>query len=107
MAPAEFIPVAEQTGLILPIGRWAINEAVSQLKRWRDAMPALRPLSMSVNLSGRQLADPRLVEEIATALETNGVPPQAGRECTFDFKALYADDPRASGGVPKLETTRT
>ena len=33
----------------------------------------------------------------------NGIPPQAGRDCTYDFKALYADDPRASGGVPKLD----
>jgi diguanylate cyclase (GGDEF)-like protein/PAS domain S-box-containing protein len=79
VAPSEFIPVAEQTGLILPIGRWAIHEAVAQLKRWRDASPELPPLSMSVNLSGRQLADPRLLEEIAAALERNEVPPEALR----------------------------
>jgi diguanylate cyclase (GGDEF)-like protein/PAS domain S-box-containing protein len=79
VAPSEFIPVAEQTGLILPIGRWAIHEAVAQLKRWRDASPELPPLSMSVNLSGRQLADPRLLEEIAAALEKNAVPPEALR----------------------------
>jgi len=79
VAPSEFIPVAEQTGLILPIGRWAIHEAVAQLKRWRDAEPNLPPLSMSVNLSGRQLADPRLLEEIAAALERNGVPPESLR----------------------------
>jgi len=79
VAPSEFIPVAEQTGLILPIGRWAIHEAVAQLKRWRDASPELPPLSMSVNLSGRQLADPRLLEEIAAALERNEVPAEALR----------------------------
>ena len=37
-------------------------------------------------------------------MAANGIPPQAGRECTFDFKALYAEDPRASGGVPRLAT---
>ena len=79
VAPAEFIPVAEQTGLILPIGRWAIQEAVAQLRRWRDAVPDLPPLSMSVNLSGRQLADPRLLEEIAAALEFNQIPAESLR----------------------------
>ncbi len=74
VAPSEFIPVAEQTGLILPIGRWAIHEAVAQLARWRAAQPGLSTLSMSVNLSGRQLADPRLLEEIAAALERNAIP---------------------------------
>jgi diguanylate cyclase (GGDEF)-like protein/PAS domain S-box-containing protein len=75
VAPAEFIPVAEQTGLILPIGRWAIHEAVRQLAKWREALGDLPPVSMSVNLSGRQLADPRLQEEIDSALRTNNMGP--------------------------------
>lgn len=70
VSPAEFIPVAEQTGLIVPIGRWAIREAMRQLGRWQT--PA-RPLSMSVNLSGRQIADPRLLEEIETAIANHRV----------------------------------
>ncbi len=73
--PSEFIPVAEQTGLILPIGRWAIAEAVRQLKRWNEALPEHQPLTMSVNLSGRQLADPRLLEEIEIALANSDLPP--------------------------------
>ncbi len=79
VAPSEFIPVAEQTGLILPIGRWAIHEAVRQLHRWGEALPDLPPLSMSVNLSGRQLADPRLLEEIESALRNNEVSPSSLR----------------------------
>lgn len=70
VSPSEFIPVAEQTGLIVPIGRWAIREATRQLGRWQSAT---RVLSMSVNLSGRQIADPRLLEEIETAMTEHGI----------------------------------
>ena len=73
VSPGEFIPVAEQTGLIVQIGRWAIREALRQLGRWQESLPALGPLSMSVNLSGRQIADPRLLEEIESALRENNV----------------------------------
>jgi diguanylate cyclase (GGDEF)-like protein len=66
--PAEFIPVAEQTGLIVPIGRWAIREAVRQLARWQQIMPH-NPLTISVNLSGRQISDPRLIEDIEMSVE--------------------------------------
>ncbi len=68
VSPSEFIPVAEQTGLIIPIGRWAIRESLRQLGRWQESLPTLGPLTMSVNLSGRQIADPRLLEEIESAL---------------------------------------
>lgn len=70
VSPSEFIPVAEQTGLIVPIGRWAIREATRQLGRWQTAT---RSLSMSVNLSGRQIADPRLLEEIESAMAGHGI----------------------------------
>lgn len=61
--PGEFIPLAEQTGLIVPLGRWVIREAVAQLVRWQQAFPNAG-LTMAVNLSGRQVADPRLLEDI-------------------------------------------
>ncbi len=73
VSPGEFIPVAEQTGLIVPIGRWAIREALQQLGRWQTSLPSSRPLSMSVNLSGRQIADPRLLEEIRSSLRDNQI----------------------------------
>ena len=75
VSPGEFIPVAEQTGLIVQIGRWAIREALRQLGRWQESLPSLGPLSMSVNLSGRQIADPRLLEEIETALADHEIVP--------------------------------
>ncbi len=84
VSPAEFIPVAEQTGLIIPIGRWAIHTALEQLGRWQatlrmDGRNAGRPLSMSVNLSGRQIADPRLLEEIRLAMTDNAIAPDTFR----------------------------
>lgn len=76
VSPGEFIPVAEQTGLIIPIGRWAIRTALEQLGRWQSSLPSSnggRPLSMSVNLSGRQIADPRLLDEIRNAMADNDI----------------------------------
>jgi diguanylate cyclase (GGDEF)-like protein/PAS domain S-box-containing protein len=82
VSPAEFIPVAEQTGLIIPIGRWAIRTALEQLGRWQASLPTRnggRPLSMSVNLSGRQIADPRLLDEIRSAMGDNAIAPDTFR----------------------------
>ena len=82
VSPAEFIPVAEQTGLIIPIGRWAIRTALERLGHWQQSLPNSnggRPLSMSVNLSGRQIADPRLLEEIRGAMTDNAIAPDTFR----------------------------
>lgn len=72
--PSEFIPLAEQTGLIVPLGRWVIREAVEQLVRWQALFPKAA-LTMAVNLSGRQVADPRLLEEIQNTVSVNGLSP--------------------------------
>jgi diguanylate cyclase (GGDEF)-like protein len=75
VAPAEFIPVAEETGLIRPIGRWVLHEACGQLARWRSEMPQVAGLSMSVNVSARQLQDAGLVEDVESALRETGLNP--------------------------------
>ncbi len=75
VSPAGFVPLAEDTGLIVPLGRWVLDEACRQLTRW-GADPALAPVYMSVNLSGRQLAAPGLAEEIDAALRRTGVAPE-------------------------------
>jgi diguanylate cyclase (GGDEF)-like protein/PAS domain S-box-containing protein len=78
--PAEFIPIAEETGLVVPLGRWVIGEACRQLAAWtaagRLAGPRLERLSMWVNLSARQLQEPEFVQTIADALIANGVRPE-------------------------------
>jgi diguanylate cyclase (GGDEF)-like protein len=66
LAPSEFIPAAEVTGLIVPIGRWVLNEACRQLAAWRAQG---RELSMAVNISGRQLDGDELIEDVGTALQ--------------------------------------
>ena len=75
VGPAQFIPVAEETGLIHPIGRWVLQEACRQLTRWRADIPEAAELSMSVNVSARQLQDPNLVAEVTSALQLARVDP--------------------------------
>ncbi|HEU4630350.1 MAG TPA: EAL domain-containing protein [Gemmatimonadaceae bacterium] len=78
VSPATFIPVAEATGLIVPLGRWVLRQACAQLAEWqRAAGTGAPPISMGINLSGRQLQDPRLLEDVAAALDESGVPPES------------------------------
>src|SRR6266496_555996 len=71
--PAQFIPLAEETGLIVPIGKWVLNTACAQNVAWlREGLP---PLHMAVNLSARQFTDEDLVKDIAAALESTGLRP--------------------------------
>jgi diguanylate cyclase (GGDEF)-like protein/PAS domain S-box-containing protein len=70
--PAEFIPLAEETGLIVPIGRWVLEEAAHEAARWWALRPDDPPMVLAVNLSARQLAHPGLVTEVATAIDAAG-----------------------------------
>jgi diguanylate cyclase (GGDEF)-like protein/PAS domain S-box-containing protein len=72
--PAEFIAVAEETGLIIPLGRWVLDAACAQAVRWSVERPGL-PLSMNVNVSGRQVAEPGFVANVASALDASGLAP--------------------------------
>jgi diguanylate cyclase (GGDEF)-like protein len=71
--PLSFIPLAEETGLIVPIGRWVLATACREARRWLDELPG-SPLVMSVNLSARQVASPALVAEIREVLAETGLP---------------------------------
>jgi len=71
--PADFIPLAEDTGLIVPLGLWILKRACQQLCQWQWQSPANRSLFMSVNLSGKQVAVPSLVSDIQEILEETHV----------------------------------
>lgn len=73
VSPINFIPVAEETGLIIPIGEWVIRTACIQAKAWQDA--CLPPLRMAVNLSPRQVTDPDLPRRVKQILQETGLQP--------------------------------
>lgn len=75
ISPLEFIPVAEETGMIVPIGRWVLREACRQARAWQSQWPDAQPLTVSVNLSTRQLLHPDLLADVAAALADSGLPP--------------------------------
>jgi diguanylate cyclase (GGDEF)-like protein len=73
--PDQFIPVAEETGLIVPLGEWVLGQACRQTQTWRREHPQLSHLGVSVNLSGRQIAQSDLVTVVANVLTDTGLPP--------------------------------
>ncbi len=73
--PLDFIPLAEETGLIRPIGRWVLETACRQARSWQRALPRAAPFRLSVNLSARQFAEPELVGQVAAILAETGLEP--------------------------------
>ena len=73
--PSEFIPLAERTGQILDIGRWVLEEACGQAATWQSVHPMADPLRVSVNLSGWQLQQPHIVEEVAEVIRRTRLEP--------------------------------
>jgi diguanylate cyclase (GGDEF)-like protein/PAS domain S-box-containing protein len=74
ISPNEFIPIAETTGLIVPLGLWVLEEACRQVVAWRVNIATEPPLILSVNLSPRQFQQPSIVADVARALEQSGFP---------------------------------
>ncbi|MGH9030253.1 MAG: putative bifunctional diguanylate cyclase/phosphodiesterase, partial [Acidimicrobiales bacterium] len=72
VSPAEFIPIAEETGLIVEIGRWVLETACSDCRAWQEAG---HEIGVSINLSGRQLTEPSLVGDVGRVLGHTGLPP--------------------------------
>jgi len=70
--PADFISIAEQTGLIVPLGMWVFEQAARQMVRWQQLFPRTPSLAMSVNLSCRQFLDPNLISDIRRVLSETG-----------------------------------
>ncbi|MBW4417645.1 MAG: EAL domain-containing protein [Myxacorys californica WJT36-NPBG1] len=72
IAPSEFIPIAEETGLIIPLGWWVMREACRQMREWQIQFPMNPPLTISVNVSSRQFAQPDLVDQVQQILQETG-----------------------------------
>jgi diguanylate cyclase (GGDEF)-like protein/PAS domain S-box-containing protein len=89
--PAQFIPLAEETGLIVPIGRWVLEQACRQARVWQARQSDTPALVMSVNLSGRQFREPALVDDVAAALRATGLPPECLVLEITESVALEAD----------------
>ncbi len=68
VSPLDFIPIAEDTGLIVPIGTWVLTESCRQLAAWQTKFPSMSSLSMSINVSRKQLGDPQLVPHLEAML---------------------------------------
>jgi diguanylate cyclase (GGDEF)-like protein/PAS domain S-box-containing protein len=75
--PTEFIPLAEASGLIRPLGAWVLREACRQAAEWQRVAQRDKPLTLNINLSGRQLQFPEVVEDVARALRESGLPPES------------------------------
>jgi diguanylate cyclase (GGDEF)-like protein len=89
ISPLEFIPLAEETGLIVPIGRWVLQEATRQAAAWQNRSPLGR-LRMSVNVSVRQFQHPDLIGDVAEALQRSGLNPSL---LTVEItESLFAQD---------------
>jgi len=72
LPPAQFIPVAEETGLVNEVGAWVLGEAAGQLRRWRQAYPHMVEVGMAINVSARQLTDPGLIANVEAAVASAG-----------------------------------
>jgi diguanylate cyclase (GGDEF)-like protein/PAS domain S-box-containing protein len=97
LSPAEFIPIAEQSGLIVPLGEWVLRRACADLARWRADHDWATGLRVSVNVSARQVHEPGLPAAVENALRDAGLPPGLlGIEIT---EGLLLDDERAPQGA--------
>jgi diguanylate cyclase (GGDEF)-like protein len=101
VSPAEFIPLAEETGLIIPIGRWVIREACRQLRDWHAQFPADPPLSLSINLSSKELSQSDLVSYIDDAIAEFGIDPRC-LDLEITESAIIENDEVATGVFQEL-----
>ncbi|HEY9738464.1 MAG TPA: EAL domain-containing protein [Trichocoleus sp.] len=93
VTPGDFIPVVEETGLIIELGQWIFREACQQLRSWQQQVPDY-PLKMSINLSRRQFMQPDLVQQIAVGLEESGI---AGEQVQMEItESMIMRDVEAS-----------
>ncbi len=96
---SEFIPIAEETGLITSIGEWVINSACRQARAWQQA--GFRPFRLSVNISGRQIREEDFVATVSNALEESGLDPSL-LELEITETSIIRDGPAAAATLNEL-----
>src|SRR3712207_4321054 len=99
LLPAEFVPFAEETGLIVPLGAWVLAESCRQAARWRANGPRTLPPTVHVNLSPRQFAEPHLIDLVAGALADTGTDPD--RLCLEVTERALAANPASAATTLK------
>lgn len=93
--PDEFIPLAEETGAIIPLGEWILREACRQLKEWQSTLPGAADLRMNINVSGKQLASPNFLATVESALAASGLRAErVNLEITESVMLRNADEAR-------------
>jgi len=99
LLPGEFVPLAEDIGAIVPLGRWVLKSACAQARRWQERSPAGPPVAVSVNVSARQFSQSDVLALAEEALDESGLPPPSLRlELT---ESALMDDP--AGAAAKLD----
>jgi diguanylate cyclase (GGDEF)-like protein len=102
ISPVEFIPVAEETGMIIPLGRWMLQEACRQLKHWQTTLPDTQDLTVSVNLSCKQVLNAKLLDDVRDALASNGLSAQS-LKVEITESAMMQDTERAIALLEQLQ----
>ena len=101
VSPSEFIPIAEETGLILPIGTFVLHQSCAQLQRWQQQFTVYPPLTMSVNISGKQLSDSCFLEQVNKILQAT--PLEAGSlKLEITESVLMENAPAAAAVLEQL-----
>ena len=102
ISPGKFIPIAEETGLIVPLGYWVLEEACRQTMRWKETYPNYGPFTTNVNLSGKQLQKPDVVERVQEILERTGL---SAKYLKLEItESVIMED--MEGAIAKLNTLR-
>jgi diguanylate cyclase (GGDEF)-like protein/PAS domain S-box-containing protein len=103
LGPDAFLAALEDSGLIVPVGHWMLERACQHLSQWRRSVPAAGDLMLSLNLSPRQLRDPRLVETVSHVLATSGI---AANQLQLEIseRTMLADGEAAMPALAELST---
>jgi len=99
LPPLDFLMIAEETGLILPIGRWVLHEACRQMRQWHDEFPAYRDLTVSVNVSGKVFSQPDFCNDVIEILRDTGL---EGRHLRLEIvESTLIDNPEPAAVLVK------